>query len=311
MTLGSPPYYRSIYYTNVMINYIYSIFISKNQNIILLKCLIVLCILFIFIISMKWANYKILSNHEGFTQNDKFILKQQHQVYDEFYAEIYDEINPPTDRINFELKQILQTTNPSSQNSVFLEVGSGTGALVNELQQAGYYAYGIDKSNAMVNYSEKKYNDIQIKCGDANDSITYELGTFTHILCTDNTIYQFVDKLHFLKNCYFWLKPYGYLILHLVDSQKLDTKKHNIDFTDFEYSYSYNIPKNNKELTFTETFTDKNSSKIRQNEQTIYMESREHIIALATACGFNSYGMANLFDLNGDKNQFIYILQRH
>jgi len=294
-----------------MINYLYSVLISKNQHIVLFKWLLALAL--IYIIFIGWRRFSRIgpNKREGFMQDGNFMLKLGDDIFDQFYAEIRDEIMNPNEIIDFELKQIVQITNPSTRSSIFLDIGSGTGNLVNELQQAGYMAYGIDKSSAMVNYSEEKHKDLEIKCGDANDSMTYEMGTFTHILCTDMTIYAFSDKMQLLKNCYFWLQPYGFLLLHLVDPKRLD-KKGRSDFTDFEYSFSYEMDKAGTGVTFSETFTDKNTYKTRQHELTLHMANKDAIISMAHDCGFTSYGIVDvILPIGLREGEQIIILQRH
>jgi len=134
---------------------------------------------------------------EGFTQSEPFVLKRGQDVFDEFYADIYDELYDVPMRSKNELVQVLINTEPSTRDSVFLDIGSGTGYIVNQLTEAGYETYGIDKSQAMVNYSEAKYPEAEYKCGDVVDSMTFERSTFTHVLCTNFTYYLLDNKQKF------------------------------------------------------------------------------------------------------------------
>lgn len=311
-----------------MFHYIASILNSKNINLIILKWLLLLVILYIvFILFKKFGKG---SQQEGFTQIEPFVLKQNETVYDDFYSQIYDEIHKPLLRTDFELNSIIKMTEPT-KNSIFLDIGSGTGDLVNELKDAGYQAYGIDKSQAMVDISEVKHPKNEYKCGDAMEPMTFEKNTFSHIICTYFTVYNIQDKRTLFRNCYHWLIPNGYLIIHLVEKAKFDTimpiGKSNlifnpnaihgsrinntiVDFGGFEYKSSYDFKENENKVVLTEKFQDKTTKKVRQNEQTLYMEDLDNIVNLIISTGFSMKSKINMKDCIDDENQYIYIFER-
>lgn len=155
----------------------------------------------------------------------------------------------------------------------------------------------------------------------------FDKNVFSHILCLYYTIYQFNDKKTFFKNCYFWLKPGGYLIVHMVEPTKFDTTvpaskhilfgspqnfydvritEHTIDFDSFKYKSSYQFNENKKDTLFKETFTDSSTSNIRQNEQMLYMENIDNIINIAKHNGFIPHGKFNL----KEEHQYLYIFER-
>lgn len=312
-----------------MINYISTIIHSNHPNIFVFKWLIILAI--VYFLYMLLRKPQRCGRFEGFTQNEKFILKQNENIYDDFYAQIYDTIHLPSQHNGFELSTIVKMTEPSRQ-SVFLDIGSGTGYLVNELHNAGYKAYGIDKSQSMVEESEKKYPSCQYKCGDIMDPMMFENLTFSHILCNSFTIYHFQDKTTFFRNCYHWLKPNAYLIIHLVDPDKFDnispigkinlTENPNkisnkritdsiVEFTDFQYKTSYDFNKLEKNIVRKhETFKDNSTGNIRQNEQVYYMEDVETILGIAKEWGFIVKGAVTMEECIDDEYQYLYILER-
>jgi ubiquinone/menaquinone biosynthesis C-methylase UbiE len=220
-------------------------------------------------------------------------------------------------------------TEPTTRNSVFLDIGSGTGSTVNELKNAGYKAYGVDSSESMVEYAETKYPNLSITCADVKDPMLFEKSTFTHLLCSDFTIYHFQDKKAFFKNCYYWLKGNGYLVLHLVDKNKFSMKKFEDNsspkmpefkptrameteatFEDYKYKARCEFVKDSTQVLFKEYFVDKATSHIRENEQTYYMEEINDILDLAKRSGFILHGKVDMRDCNGDKNQYLYVLER-
>jgi len=291
-----------------------------------LSILISLSIIILIIHFFKLFNTK--PYYEGFNQNAPFVLKRNNQIYDSFYAMVYDDLYKTETRSDYEYKKIIEMTQPT-EKSEFLDVGSGTGHLVNNLNNAGYHAIGIDKSKAMINYSEKKFPDIDTKCGDVIDSMNYDKGVFTHITCMNFTIYHLEDKLTFFKNCYYWLMPNGYLIMHLVNRNKynpiipaanpplLDNpqkysnvriKDSKINFIDFEYQNSHDFKTDNdKRVIMKETFTDASTKNIRQNELTLYMENIDEIVNIAKKCGFIPHAQIKLLN---DEHQYIYIFER-
>uniref|UniRef100_A0A6C0JHK1 Methyltransferase type 11 domain-containing protein n=1 Tax=viral metagenome TaxID=1070528 RepID=A0A6C0JHK1_9ZZZZ len=326
-------------------NSLFTILLSNNPNLFFLKLVLLLGIILAFILI-----YKITApptSNEGFTQLEPFVLKRGQDAFDEFYTEIYDELYDVPLRSQNELVQVLKNTEPSTRESVFLDVGSGTGYVVNQLVEAGYEAYGIDKSKAMVDFSEQKYPDAEYKCGDVIDSMAFDSGKFTHILCTNFTFYLMKDQRTFLQNCYFWLKPNAYLILHLVDYDKfniycpnakaplanfptLNKPNRLIDtmaqFYDYRYNASYRFPTGQslgpKEVLYEETFTDNETKHVRQNEYTLYMDTIDSVLEIATKIGFMVKGKMNMAKVQksknrnqianpyADENQYLYILER-
>jgi SAM-dependent methyltransferase len=301
---------------------------SNNQNHILLRTLLYLTLIYLFYLLWKrYNNFKY--GTEGFTQNEAYVLKKDGDIYDEFYAEIYDEIHRPKHRIWHELINVISATEPTTRNSVFLDIGSGTGEVVKHLADAGYRSFGIDKSEAMIELSEEKYPDNNFKLGDVMEPMCFENKSFSHILCTYYTIYQFHDKLTLFRNCYQWLRPNGYLVLHLIDAEKFDAiapaakanlvvnphkysknriVKSTVKFQNFTYNLSYDYRKT--ELYRHERFTDINSGNIRENEEALQIDDKENILKIAKYAGFNLYAYFNMKDNLDDEHQYIYILER-
>jgi SAM-dependent methyltransferase len=212
-----------------MLKYIKNIVTSSNPNLFYLQLLFFLAIVFIglFLYRLTEPPYSRQKRmQEGFTQEQPYVLKLNEEIYDEFTAEIYDGVNNRNAICQRELFQIIKMTEPSTANSVFLEVGSATGTVLNQLASAGYNAYGIEKSDAMVSFTEANYPDLSVKTGDVLDPMSYENGLFTHILCLNLTIYEFTDKRQFFSNCYYWMKPNSYLIVHLAQPSKMSARKY-------------------------------------------------------------------------------------
>ena len=151
---------------------------------------------------------------EGFTQDAQFMVKRGVNVYDPFYVNMYDQLVLSSKRVPFEI-DVINSTLPT-ELSTFLDIGCGTGYLVNQIHARGHQVIGIDQSPDMIKYAESQYPDIEVVVGDACDPMAFDRATFSHILCTNFTIYQFSDKVALFKNCYYWLITNNYLILHVL-----------------------------------------------------------------------------------------------
>ena len=260
---------------------------------------------------------------EGFTQSERFVLKTDGESYDDFYAKVYDRIHLPEDRIKTELSQILKITG-ADDNSVFLDVGTGTGETLRHLSESGANCVGIEKSQAMVAQTATK-TDAPVKHADVLEPMAFERASFTHILCLYQTIYELANKPAFFTNCRYWLRGGGYLVIHLVNKDRFNTVvpvgtpplidnpqkyastrivRTEVDFGNFEYVAKYDIC-NGKCSTFVETFTDAATRNVRQNERKLFMESEQDILAMAGKCGFSQVGKVAV---ETDEHQAYYIL---
>ena len=263
---------------------------------------------------------------EGFIQRQKFLIKQGREIYDPFYASVYDDLIFDKVRTEYEVGKILQSTNPTSY-SLILDVGSGTGDHVASFVSKGYNAVGLDLSPPMVAIAKEKYPKLEFNIGNAEDVMLYPAHTYTHITCLNFTIYDIANKFLFFRNCYEWLQPGGYLTVHLVDKDsvdpglgeqtssvlvssdnfsKLKNNRSFVRFDNFKYKSNFSIDKNLG--TFEEVFTDPNG-KVRKNIHKLFMPSHESIVTLAQEAGFVLEGKIDLLPANYG-NQYIYIFYK-
>jgi len=285
------------------------------------------------------------SGKEAFSQGAPYVIQRGTNAYDEFYAGIYDILYKSNERSEYEAQQIVLATQPDKEFSRFLDIGCGTGCLTATIQQLGYQVIGVDKSPAMIQAGTEKRPECTLKQGDTQDSMTFDRGAFTHILCLNGTIYELKDKIAFFRNCSHWLEPGGYLVLHLMDPKKFDpivpvgnpvgkalgnpvgkTRQYDspqefsksritnsvVDFIDFKYKSVYDFEQvdTTGQVVQIETFTDAMTNKVRQNEHTLYMEKERDILAMTQFCGFVAVGSFTMERYNKDAFQTVYILQK-
>ena len=304
-------------------------FVLSKNNGWLMTAIILLILLVILQSTRKSVKF------EGFQQKEPFTIQRGANIYDEFYSEIHDKLHNTMSRSEKEATEIIGTTQPDKDNSVFLDIGCGTGCLVDALKRRGYNAIGVDKSKAMIDTGKERHKDAKysMQCGDATDPMLFDRGVFSHITCMDRTIYEIQDKVAFFRNCKHWLQPGGYLILHLVepdkfnaiiplgqpkglfsDSNKLKTMDGKritdtaIDFLDFKYNSKYDFSQLGTDglVTHIEKFTDSTSNNVRQNEHVMHMVSPNLILEDSRYCGFLMHGQ---LVSNDDSNQKVYILK--
>ena len=182
-------------------------------------------------------------------------------------------------------------------------------------------------NKAMIKKAKENYPDYKFDVADALDGNVFEQDSFTHILCMYFTIYYFKDKSVFFNNCFKWLMPGGYLIVHLVDRQHFDpilppgnpllyvspqryAKKRitstKVKFTDFAYSADFNLDKTNDTANFIEKFKSDSDGKVRKNELTLYMPDVQQIVDEAQACGFTLESKVDLLQCQYEY-QYLYV----
>ena len=100
---------------------------------------------------------------EGFSQSRKFVVKKNNNLYDDFYCSLYDDLMYDPIKNRFELNEIKHLTEMNKDNSVILDIGSGTGHHAKSLHKNNYDVLGLDKSESMVKYAKNKYPNIAKK----------------------------------------------------------------------------------------------------------------------------------------------------
>jgi SAM-dependent methyltransferase len=290
------------------------------------KVMIFTILLLILIVAFKPFN---TDKYEGFEQNDKFLFKSGQDIYDDFYADIYDYLVFNNIKDEYEVGEIMNKTSASSQSKI-LDIGCGTGHHVAELSGRSIDVIGIDISQSMIKKAKANYPDYQFQVKDATKSQNFEPDTFTHILCMYFTIYYIQDKAVFFENCYNWLMPGGYLIVHLVDRKNFDPilppgnpllyvspQKYakdritttKVKFTDFAYNANFELDEKNNIAKFTEKFKNDKDGKVRKQEHIMYMPDLNEIVSEAQGVGFVLEGKVDLLQCQYEY-QYLYIFTK-
>ena len=296
----------------------------KSMSIWTKLLFIIIIVLLITVIVNKYTPV-----HEGFQQREKYILKENKHMYDSFYASLYDKLFDNSVKNKYEVDEIKHTTD-LGKKSVLLDIGSGLGNHINLFSKTAKSCVGLDNSLPMVKAAQQKFTNCNFKHGDALDFITFQANSFTHITCLYFTIYYFQDKVTFFKNCYDWLVPGGYLIVHMVNRDKFDPildvanplhivnaqryapkriTSSNIKFTGFDYKANFNLDKTRNIAEFDEIFKDKKTNNVRANKHTLYMDTQKNILSLAKNVGFILKGKIDLIGCQYEY-QYLYIMYK-
>ena len=294
------------------------------ENTLWLKRLVIA----IFILSglLIWKKM-VPSQTECFTQQlQPFVFKRENDKYDSFYLEYYDDLHATENYSEDDMATITEKTHPSASESIFLDIGCGTGILLEKLEQRGISAFGVDKSPSMIDACNARLQHTEVFCQDIlNDSMLYDRDTFSHITCTHFTIYEMENKEKLFNHCFHWLKGGGFMIIHLVDRDKytkilpsimssgfgenLEMTVTNTSLDYINYTYRNDYKKIQEKVTlFTETFTDKITEYVRKLEMKMFMDDKNDILQMAKTSGFLVLSQTAYNKNIKDPSQFLVVL---
>ena len=268
---------------------------------------------------------------EGFTQQtEKYVLKKNNDIYDQFYVNVYDDLFYKELTNNYEVGTIENITEPTNE-SIILDIGSKTGHICGLLKEQNYNVTGLDESHDMVQFSKKEYPDIKFTKGSPLKSITYNNDSFTHILCLNQTIYHYKNKKDFIQNVYNWLKPGGYFAIQLIDKNDFDPvipsakpffminpqsfaknkiTTSNVVFNNFRYTGDFKTFPNDV-VQYREIFKDTTAGneKVRENILEMWMPPKSTIVNIAKETGFIVFAEVDLM-MAQLEYQYLYIFQK-
>lgn len=262
--------------------------------------------------------FKYPKINEGFLI--RHVEKMDEDIYDKFYSKIYDYLVFSSVRNEYEVGEIINQTQPT-EKSVILDIGCGTGNVLNEFKKRGFNIFGVDQSQEMINMAQKKYSLDQIIKGNVLQRHLFHFSEFTHILCLYFTVYYMKNKVLFFENVYDWLKPGGSFIIHLVNREKFNptlpmnvferrksTNITKIPFEGFDYESRFTLDKESSLGVFHEKFKI-HAGGSRKNIHQFYMEDQTTILGLAQKVGFIVEGKIDMQKINYNY-QYLYILKK-
>lgn len=294
--------------------------------------LILIALYFIFIKNISKTNYDI----EGFENNiinlnkkNMFEKKYNNEIYDDFYAKIYNTMYSNNKKNEEEIKYIKLYLDKFNYTKI-LDIGCGTGNHVNLLNKK-YNITGIDNSESMINIAKTNYPDCNFVVTNFLDSNFFDINTYTHIICLNRTLYEFDDKNEFFEQCDSLLNNAGYLIINIIDINNFNTflteettsikkyklPKKNVKITESIVKMDKNTYmiskfddsnlKSDNTIIYHEKFKNEKTNSVRNNEITYKLESKEKLINMAKA---NNLYLKKIIQLKNYKNEFLYIFTK-
>ena len=267
---------------------------------------------------------------EAFTQMEKYVQKTGSDIFDSFYCGIYDSLVMDDVKNRYEVDEILRNTITKKENVRVLDLGSGTGRHAELFSNLGIDVYGIDISPDMNKIAHKNCPKGKFKTGNFLTPHNFRNNSFSHITCLYFTMYAIKNKLKLIQNCYKWLKPGGYFIVHLVNREMFDpiinaadplimvsaqkyAKKRitnsKVKFKNFTYKANFDYKSGKDIAYFEENMKDNKSGNIRSNRHVIYLEKQKHILSLIKSVGFIMKGKVDLVHCM-NSYQYLYILYK-
>lgn len=150
--------------------------------------------------------------------------------YDELDAKLYDEVydfsklyKADAESIRNFLKTRLSVDDLEKKEVKILDAGAGCGKHYQYLSK-WFHVSGIDKSINLLDIARARNPLGEFKRGKLEDEEEYEKESQDGITCLVETIHlnNDVDMKKVIQNFHRWLKPKGYLFMHLFDPKNLD-----------------------------------------------------------------------------------------
>ena len=194
---------------------------------------IILIIVCAFLIFFYWVAPSIRLMYDGdCLESFDNPLEVKKDMIDKDYARIYDKVFDEKEMYVVEAKSILDFMGEKRVKGVVLDVGTGTGKHYQHMSVGGNKVLGLERSGAMIDIFRMRNPLGKVIEGDMRNEGLFEAQKFGMIVCLKETLYhnKVKDWDSILSNFYYWLKPNGYLVLHIFDRDKLDPAPRNMTF---------------------------------------------------------------------------------
>lgn len=144
---------------------------------------------------------------------------------DKVYARLFEVVINNYVIYQFEMEKVRKATKLDEDSRV-LDAGSGLGFHIKILRESlpGLNIEGVESSRSMMDRSRIRNPGTVFHNASLTQKDLFKARSWTHILCMHDTLHHntAVDVNKILTNFNTWLAPGGYLVIHVLDSNKLD-----------------------------------------------------------------------------------------
>lgn len=271
------------------------------------------------------------SDIPGVTSDGSATWLTNTELYDSFYASIYDDLCKPFVRNQSEAALILHewtTRGEEKENFRILDIGCGTGITVCSFAKMGVArVVGMDSSEAMLKWAKTKNmpnttlddeqkQAIEWRHGDTTDPSACSAAEFDHICMLYFTVYYLKNKEAVFRNAYLWTKPGGRFVIQVVNKHKFDPMlesaspwlffslqkyaddritRSEVDFNKFKYTGDFLLEDPKAEFRETFRFSD---TRVRHQKHDLLMEDMTAIVGMAKVAGWEYLGNVDLTPLS-------------
>jgi SAM-dependent methyltransferase len=158
-------------------------------------------------------------------REDKNKLRVYPDHNDKVYARLFELVTNEPALYRHDIIKIKDITKLDDKSRV-LEAGCGLGRHMAILREIipNISIEGVDRSKSMINRSMIRNPGAELLCTSLTIPEIYKPETLTHVLCLHETLNHNTPKevSNILNNFHKWLVPDGYLVVHILDPNKLD-----------------------------------------------------------------------------------------
>jgi len=292
---------------------------------ILLGLLVLLVLNYLVQIALQRIKPQLQSLHEGFAgsegtgQKETVEYLNNDQIYDGFYASIYDQLTQNMTRTQGKIALLMtewKNEGATPEQMSVLDAGCGTGMAAIALAKMNVSKIiAVDKSKEMLEYMNKELlpkstlakeqlAKIEERQADLMNPSACGGAEVTHGICLYFSIYYMPDVDAFFRNMFLWIKPGGRLAVEVVNKHKFDpmlesaspwmgfslqkysderVTESKVTFDKFEYTGKFELT--DPKAEFRETFKFKDG-KVRKQRHRFTMPDIAQIVKSAQAAGW-------------------------
>ena len=289
-------------------------------------------VLLIFVVFLMWGIVFLFDKprehfEEGTNAGDVF--EDPVDIYDDFYARVYDKLFSTPERISFEKASIreIALNTFAKPDTKFLDLCCGTSPHSRWIAEDGFEVVGVDTSEEMLRRARTQCPSGRFHRADITNASTFPPKVFTHAMMFYFSIYQFRNQKIVVDNVYQWLKPGGFFVVHLVDPDKFDPilaaaspfpgfslQKYSKDrvtdsevfFNDFKYRGKFIKDKHSDNAIFEEVFTFNDERPEREHKHHLLMPSLNGMIEMIRSSGFTFKESVDMTPIGYEYQYLVY-----